>query len=280
MAVPHKVDPISEAGFGKGKSELYDKARASYAPEVLSHIRKAVSRKDGLNIVELGCGSGILTRALLAQSEWSSSISELRCIDPNEGMRDVFSKTVDDPRVSLTEGTFDSTGVPDLWADLIVSASAYHWCTDHEAAFKEFVRILKPDGTICFLWNPDDPTKAAWVQQVHDVCIPYRQKTTTSVWDTITRWRAVFDLTFYKDNFQPPDEMAITLGRPITVESVKAYYLTWSGVSTVPDSEKEKIKEKIGAIISRGDDLVWVDEKERVLEIPITTPVAIMQRKH
>ena len=38
-------------------------------------------------------------------------------------MRTVFSKTVVDPRVSLSDGTFDATGVPDHWADLIVMAS-------------------------------------------------------------------------------------------------------------------------------------------------------------
>lgn len=47
----------------------------------------------------------------------------MRCIDPNEGMRAVFERNVVDPRVRLSEGTFDNTGVPDGWADVIVAAS-------------------------------------------------------------------------------------------------------------------------------------------------------------
>ena len=34
----------------------------------------------------------------------------------------MFSKTVTDPRVSVREGTFDTTGIEDGWADLVVIA--------------------------------------------------------------------------------------------------------------------------------------------------------------
>ena len=49
-------------------------------------------------------------------------MSELRAVEPGEGMREVFSKEVTDPRVTLLNGTFDDTGVPDGWADVIISA--------------------------------------------------------------------------------------------------------------------------------------------------------------
>ena len=37
-------------------------------------------------------------------------------------MREVFSRTVKDDRVTVSEGTFQSTGVEDGWADVVVSA--------------------------------------------------------------------------------------------------------------------------------------------------------------
>lgn len=37
-------------------------------------------------------------------------------------MRKVFTETVNDPRVSAQEGTFDTTGIEDGWADLVVIA--------------------------------------------------------------------------------------------------------------------------------------------------------------
>ena len=41
-------------------------------------------------------------------------------------MRSVFSKTVLDPRVSVREGTFDTTGIEDGWADVIIIAQVLY----------------------------------------------------------------------------------------------------------------------------------------------------------
>lgn len=73
-------------------------------------------------LCRIGSGTGIFTRALLAHPEWSSTIGHLKALEPSSGMRDQFSKTVQDDRVSIAEGTFDTTHVEDGWADLIVIA--------------------------------------------------------------------------------------------------------------------------------------------------------------
>lgn len=49
-------------------------------------------------------------------------MKELRALEPSAGMREVFAKATTDPRVSVHPGTFDTTGVEDGWADLIVIA--------------------------------------------------------------------------------------------------------------------------------------------------------------
>lgn len=49
-------------------------------------------------------------------------MGQLKAIEPSEGMRDVFSKTVQDDRATVSEGSFDNTGVENGWADLVVIA--------------------------------------------------------------------------------------------------------------------------------------------------------------
>lgn len=61
---------------------------------------------------------------MLAHPDWKNVIGEIRAIEPSEGMREQFSKTVLDKRVSIADGTFDTTGVEDGWADLVVAAQA------------------------------------------------------------------------------------------------------------------------------------------------------------
>ena len=70
----------------------------------------------------IGAGTGIFTRALLAHSEWATDIGTLRAVEPSDGMRDIWTKTVKDSRATIVKGTFDNTGVEDGWADLIVIA--------------------------------------------------------------------------------------------------------------------------------------------------------------
>ena len=70
----------------------------------------------------LGSGTGIFTRALLEHPTWNKRIKWLKAVEPSAGMREIFSKTVNDDRVSLSEGYFDATGVEDGWADLVVIA--------------------------------------------------------------------------------------------------------------------------------------------------------------
>lgn len=74
----------------------------------------------------LGSGTGIFTRALLAHPDWASSVKQLKALEPSEGMRDVFTKTVGNEHVSVSDGTFDITGVEDGWADLVVIAQVGH----------------------------------------------------------------------------------------------------------------------------------------------------------
>ena len=82
-----------------------------------------------LALARIGSGTGIFTRALLAHPDWKDSVAELRAVEPSAGMREVFTKSVVDPRVSVREGTFDATGVEDGWADVVIIAQV---CTELE----------------------------------------------------------------------------------------------------------------------------------------------------
>ena len=68
----------------------------------------------------MGAGSGLLTRALLADPQWGPSIAEFKVSEPEPGMREILQDAVKDPRVSISSDTFESTTVPDAWADAVL----------------------------------------------------------------------------------------------------------------------------------------------------------------
>ncbi len=59
----------------------------------------------------IGAGTGIFTRAVLADPKCNERIRELKAIEPSEGMRSVFGQKMKDARISIAEGYFDATGV-------------------------------------------------------------------------------------------------------------------------------------------------------------------------
>ncbi|KAF8910963.1 methyltransferase type 11 [Gymnopilus junonius] len=188
------VHEVAQSGFG---------ARPSYQPFSLDFIRESTKASETLNIVEIGSGTGIFTRALLADPKWNSLIRALRAFEPSEGMREVFSKTVKDSRVSVSEGYFDATGVEDGWADLVIVAQAFHWCPNYNAAAAEFARILKPNGIVALVWNLEDRLRDKWAAQIRDLIEVHEQGTPQY---RHNYWRQVFETPPYKQSFEPPKE--------------------------------------------------------------------------
>ncbi|KAI0807512.1 S-adenosyl-L-methionine-dependent methyltransferase [Fomes fomentarius] len=270
------VHHLAKQGFGTGTNELYDRVRPSYQPNALAHIRQAVKASSPLNVVEIGAGTGIFTRALLAHPDWADAIKELRAVEPSAGMRDVFSKTVTDPRVSVRDGTFDTTGVEDGWADLIIIAQAFHWCPDYDKASAEFARALKPGGIVAFIWNLEDRNRAGWVAQLRD---RIEQHESGSPQFRLGLWRATFSTPSYQALFHPPEEdvwdYVLTGTRDIVVERAQSK----SYIAVLSSEDKQKVVNDLDAILQREDGLTWIDQTKGVFEYPYQTFLVVSKKK-
>jgi len=270
------VHGIAQTGFGTGTNELYDRARPSYPTESLSYIRQLTRSTAPLNIVEIGAGTGISTRALLAHPDWATSIGTLRAVEPSDGMRDFWTKTIDDSRSTISKGTFDDTGVEDGWADLIIIAQAFHWCLDHGKAFSEFSRILNKDGAVVLLWNIDDREAAGWVAQFRDRMKVHNNGTPQFSSDLL---RQTFSIPEYTFSFQPHEEKEWAYLVPTTDQFVTDRVLSWSYITMLPPDNKAKLVEDIKGILERGDDKVWISKEEGTYQHPYKTRVFVSRKK-
>lgn len=269
------IHQVAQTGFGKGTNELYDRARPSYPGPALSHIRSSLPKPPPFNILEIGSGTGIFTRALLAHPEWSSAIGAIHAVEPVEGMRAEFAKKISDDRVSVKEGTFEETHVPDGWADLIVIAQAYHWCPDYDKAVAEFNRALSPNGRVVFIWNLEDPA-TPWVAQLREVYEAYENGTPQY---RLGLWRQTFRTPSYVGFFRPPTETTFDHSVIGSLPSVIERAFSKSYVAITPEEEKAVIRKKLTEIVERGDGKVWIDEAAGTFEYPYVTTVVVMQKK-
>ena len=105
-------------------------------------------------VVDLGAGTGKLTRALVGRAE------TVVAVEPDPGMRRVLSELL--PGTSLLAGTGEDIPLRDGYADAIVVGQAWHW-VDPARAVPEVARVLRPGGSLGLIWNDRDEGDP-WVQ--------------------------------------------------------------------------------------------------------------------
>ncbi|KIK62559.1 hypothetical protein GYMLUDRAFT_42026 [Collybiopsis luxurians FD-317 M1] len=288
------VHPVAIQGFAEGTNEIYDRARPSYRPSVLSHIRKSIplERSSPLNIVEIGSGTGIFTRALLAHSEWKDDIKEIRAVDPSKGMRNHFEKSVIEQfnhgetevpvKITVAEGTFTSTGIEDGWADMIVMAQAYHWAhPDYSSAQIEFHRILKPSGVVAYVWNHEDPVAAEWIASLHRMYDRYDGDVPQSRHEW---WRVTFDTKetpVYREFFEDPVEETFKWVIPTTEDKVAERVRSKSFVAIMEREDKEeyeKLMKEVREMLGKKEK-TWIDVQKGAFEYPYETIVITSRKK-
>ncbi len=124
-------------------ADVYERARPGYPAEALDWLLPPGARR----VLDLGAGTGKLTRALLARG------LEVVAVEPTPGMRAQFRDVL--PGVALLEGSAESIPLPDADVDAVLVAQAWHW-VDPATAAPEVARVLRPGGRLGLLWNVRD----------------------------------------------------------------------------------------------------------------------------
>ncbi|MEW9804824.1 class I SAM-dependent methyltransferase [Mesorhizobium sp. ZMM04-5] len=103
-----------------------------------------------LDWLEIGCGTGALSAAILARCDPSSLIA----IDPSEGFLEKARAGVPDPRADFRRGDAEALDLPDASRDVVVSALALNFVPDRAKALAEMRRVARPGGTVAFyVWD-------------------------------------------------------------------------------------------------------------------------------
>jgi SAM-dependent methyltransferase len=164
---PHPVHALS---FGTAASS-YDRYRPSYPPEAADWALGSPSGR--LRVVDLGAGTGILTRVILGLGH------HVVPVEPDEAMRAQLAATT--PGVVPVAGSSESIPLPDGSLDAVVAGQAYHWF-DPIRAPAEIARVLKTlaechsdklhvtrsGGVFAAVWNLRDESEP-WVARLSEV---------------------------------------------------------------------------------------------------------------
>jgi trans-aconitate methyltransferase len=104
----------------------------------------------GQHWLDVGCGTGALSQAILKRSAPASLIG----VDPVEPFIARVSAALADPRASFRLGSAADTGLPDGAADVVVAGLVLNFVPDVGAALVEWRRVLAPGGVVgAYVWD-------------------------------------------------------------------------------------------------------------------------------
>jgi SAM-dependent methyltransferase len=116
------------------------------APRFLDWLGAA----DGLDWLDVGCGTGALSAAILARCNPASLIS----VDQSEGFVATARATVPDRRAEFRVGNAQALAMDTASRDVIASALVLNFVADKHTALVEMKRIARAGGMIGFyVWD-------------------------------------------------------------------------------------------------------------------------------
>lgn len=118
--------------------ETYDYYRVDYPVELIEHLMKASHLRTGDKVLEIGAGSGKLTRHLLRAG------LRVSCIEPANGFIDFLTRHFNSD-IEIIPSKFEDLGQTQTPYRLVIAAQSFHWIAWDEG-LRKAASLLEQDG--------------------------------------------------------------------------------------------------------------------------------------
>ncbi len=132
-------------------AEEYDRERRGYPDDLIDAACRAGALSAGDRVVEVGCGTGLLTTSLLARG------LRVEAVDPGPNMIRLAERRVGAAAgvdagegVTFHRGRFEDVTLPDGPFAAVFSATAFHWI-EPEVGWARAAGLLRPGGVLALL---------------------------------------------------------------------------------------------------------------------------------
>lgn len=214
-------------------ADRYDQLRPRYPAEALRWILG----DEPVRVVDLGAGTGILSRALAALGH------EVIPVEPDQDMRAHLAAA--SPDLAPLAGYAEEIPLPDGSVDGIVAGQAYHWF-DRDRAHAEAARVIRPGGVFAPLWNIRDDS-ADWVARLSEVTHD----------DTAGRGlrEPVNDPRSFGPSFGPVERASVTHTTSHTPDTLVGLISTRSYYLTATREQQRELERQVRELCATHPDL-------------------------
>ncbi|HEY2282168.1 MAG TPA: methyltransferase domain-containing protein [Solirubrobacteraceae bacterium] len=134
--------------YGKVFNEVaveYDRNRPAYPDALVDQACEVARIGDGDRVLEIGCGTGQLTRSLLARG------LRVTAIEPGDRLIRIAEENLRDAAdVQLVHARLEDMRLPRESYEAVFSASAIHW-VDPDLSWRKIADALAPNGTLALI---------------------------------------------------------------------------------------------------------------------------------
>jgi SAM-dependent methyltransferase len=233
-----RVHP-SVLGF-EGAVTDYERGRPGFPDRAITFLDDRLSLGPGRTVLELGAGTGKLTRLL------APSGVRIIAVEPLAAMREALGRNL--PDVEVLDAVAEDLPLAADSVDAAVAAQAFHWF-DGERALVELARVLEPGGRIALVWNVRDES-VPWVRELTELIEPYRGDTPSH---RSLRWKAAFDAS---DAFRAPELTSFPYLHDTTRDRIVARVLSISFIAILGADERERVAAAVREIVPT-DEVVF-----------------------
>lgn len=130
--------------------DSYDNYMGRWSRRIAPLFLDLVALPGGLDWLEVGCGTGALSAAILSRCNPKSLVA----IDPSENFLARARINVPDSRVDFRAGDAQALDIETASRDAAVSALTLNFVPDRVKALSEMKRVARPGGTVAFyVWD-------------------------------------------------------------------------------------------------------------------------------
>src|SRR6516164_9358313 len=123
----------------------YDRYRPTYPDELVDEACRIAGIGSGDHVLEVGCGSGQLTRGLVARG------LHVTALEPGKRLIALARQNLEGAgEVGFVHAQFEDALLPREQFRAVFSASAFHWI-DPKVSWQKVADLLVPGGTLALV---------------------------------------------------------------------------------------------------------------------------------
>lgn len=180
-----------------------------------------------LAVVDLGAGTGKLTRVLVALGH------RVTAVEPLDEMRAELAAAL--PAVHAIRGTAEEIPLFSGAADAVASAQAFHWF-DHDNALPEIARVLRPGGRLALVWNSRDDRD------------PWMARLSAIIGNESIEESDVVPVLDASGLFGPVETAVFSFVQTLDRDGLLDLVLSRSYLAKLPAVERQPVLEEVGAL--------------------------------